>query len=359
MRVRIVCYEDCDQWILVKFANKLNEELRALSIDSDVANFPDPKADINHHIIYYHFDCTKNPIDTLMITHIDSVDKTKRIKRQLAAADMGICMSLQTVEQLAASGIPRDRLCYVNPAHDNVIKPRKTVIGLTTRLYSDGRKKEDYLLRIAEKINADDFSFKIMGNGWQSIVDRLLQMGFSVEYFSEFDYDTYVSLVPSFDYYLYFSSDEGSMGFVDALAAGVKTIVTPQGFHLDAPGGITHPINSMRDTIAALEKISQERRMIAATVSRWTWGDYARKHLGIWEFLMEKRSTHYFMEHSHCYTDGLGSIILGNARPISLVSKLKVRLKVANKSLSFFKGDLKKRYVASAGAKMFMRLLKK
>jgi hypothetical protein len=344
MKVRIVLYEDFDHWILEKFALKLHRELAALSIDSDIANVPDPDADINHHIIYYPYNGTKNPVDTLMVTHIDSAAKTKRIKNQLQVADLGICMSQQTVDQLAASGIPRDRLCFVSPAHDNVIKPRKTVIGVTTRLYNDGRKKEHFLLDVAKKISPEDFAFKIMGDGWQAIIERLRAAGFSVEYFIEFDYDSYVALVPSFDYYLYFSFDEGSMGFVDALAAGVKTIVTPQGFHLDAPGGITYPIHSVRDAVAALSRISREKRDISSLVSRWTWKDYAAKHVAIWEYLLSDRNRELLVRNRQEYPDGLSSVCdSGEAGDVALYEKVRVWLDMARRSSNFWWSGVKKR----------------
>jgi len=56
---------------------------------------------------------------------------------------------------------------------------------------------------------------------------------FEVEYHENFDYEVYKELIPTLDYYLYVGKDEGQMGFIDALAAGIPTIVTPQGFHLD------------------------------------------------------------------------------------------------------------------------------
>lgn len=341
MKVRIVLYEDFDHWILEKFALKLHQELSAMSVESDIANVPDENADINHHIIYYPYNCVKNPVDTLMVTHIDSAAKTKKILKQLQVADMGICMSRHTVDQLAASGVPRHRLCFVNPAHDNIIKPRKTIIGLTSRLYNDGRKKEQTLLTIAEKIRPEDFAFKIMGNGWQPIVDRLREIGFSVDYYEEFDYETYVVLVPTFDYYLYLSFDEGSMGFVDALVAGVKTIVTPQGFHLDAPGGITYPITSVHDALKALMSISKEKQTLSSLVSQWTWRDYAHKHLAIWKYLLSNRSKEFLLENKVDYCDGLSSVVSsGETIPARLLEEVSAKVRAAKSQMKFKSNDL-------------------
>lgn len=49
-------------------------------------------------------------------------------------------------------------------------------------------------------------------------------MGFQVDYYSEFIYEEYLKLMPSLDYYLFWGFDEGSMGYLDALRAGVKRL---------------------------------------------------------------------------------------------------------------------------------------
>ena len=142
MRVRIISYEDVNAWILGKFARKLNEELIKLGVDSDIDNIPDPKADINHHIIYTY--CKEDELvhnDVLMITHVDEISKINLLKRQLEKARIGICMSKATMNELLAVGIPKEKLCYVNPAHDNVMKPKRAKIGITSKVQPTGSKR--------------------------------------------------------------------------------------------------------------------------------------------------------------------------------------------------------------------------
>lgn len=294
MKVRIVCYEDTWAWILGKFALKLRDGIAALGHTADIAKKTDRSADINHHIIYYDYDGRSNGLDTVMITHIDTVDKLNKIKFQLNSARLGICMSNGTVKQLQCSGVPRDRLAYVNPAHDSVIRPRKLNIGILSKTHADGRKKENELLEIASKIPARDFKFVIMGAGWHSVVDQLLAQGFEVEYHDQFDYSKYVSIVPTLDYFLYYSFDEGSMAFLDALSAGVKTIVSPQGYHLDAVDGIVFPVWSVAEVVKSLQTESAKRNKLISSVADWTWENYAKKHVDIWsELLGEKTACHF------------------------------------------------------------------
>lgn len=333
MRVRIVCYEDVDGWILGKFAKKLNEQLLALSIDSDISKEPDYKADINHHIIYCNYDGKKTTIDTVMVTHIDSLLKINQLRHQLQNAEMGICMSESTMNMLKGANLPENKLCFINPAHDGVIKPRTIVLGITSKTHSDGRKKENILEKITKVIKPEEFSFKIMGSGWHEIVDLLRERGFSVDYYDNFDYDTYVKLVPTFDYYLYFSDDEGSMGFIDALAAGVQTIVTPQGYHLDAEGGISYPIKDYHDLIDTLEAIALPKRKLIDSVASWTWENYARKHIEVWEYLISNKENNHrqnpFVSKEGAVSASYGPVTSG------IGMKLKIYFKLF-KSTSFY-----------------------
>jgi hypothetical protein len=289
VRVRIVSYEDVNLWILGKFALRLEEQLTLLGVQADIAKTPDPSADINHHIIYTYWDGTKTSTDTVMLTHFDSELRFNMLRRQVPAMDMGVCMSRDTLNQLVRHAIPRSKLCYVNPGHDFVIEPRKLTLGITSKVQPTGCKRETILADLADAISAHDFKFCIMGAGWQGIVDQLRDKGIEVEYHDAFEYGLYCRLIPSFDYYLYFGQDEGSMGFVDAVAAGIPTIVTPQGFHLDAPGAITHPFNEPQELVAILQGIAAKRRQFRRAVEHWTWAEYARKHMAIWDFLLRRK----------------------------------------------------------------------
>ncbi len=294
MKVRIVCYEDTSGWILGKFALRLRDELTVLGHQVDIAKKPDSSADINHHIIYYDYDGRVNGLDTVMITHIDNVEKLNKIKYQLNNAPLGICMSQATVNQLQFSGVPRSRLAYINPAHDSVIKPRKLSVGILSKTHADGRKKENELLELAAKISGHDFKFVIMGTGWSAVVNQLTLMGFEVEYYDVFDYVKYTSIVPHLDYFLYYSFDEGSMAFLDALSAGVKTIVSPQGYHLDAENGIVYPVREICDIVNSLKAESVQRNKLVSAVADWTWINYAKKHIDIWNSLLKQEESFYF-----------------------------------------------------------------
>lgn len=304
MKVRIVNYElGKDNWILGKFANKMYENLQGMGIDAELAAEPDARADINHHLIYYNYDCVKRGIDTLMITHIDNSEKLDMLRKQMTIADAGICMSKEAVQYLSRMGVNKDALCYINPAHDGRMPVRKTVIGLSSRVYDDGRKREIFLEKLAKVLHPNYFKFRIMGENWDRQVAVLKKCGFEVDYFSRFDYEEYVRFIPSLDYYLYMGMDEGQIGFIDALSAGVKTIVTKQGFHLDAEGGITHPFTSYEELEAIFLSLQNEVGNLVNAVASWNWHDYTKKHVEIWRYLLDNSNT------KSEFPDGLNSLM--------------------------------------------------
>ncbi len=309
-RVHIVCLEANKSWILGKFANKLAENLTKLGINCDISETRDETADINHHIAYMNVKEVLNSATTVMVTHVDSQFKTDIIKHQVKQGAMEICMSKETMTNLARDGVKRANLCYINPAHDGVIKPKKYVLGITHRNYDDFRKNLNVLVDICEQINPAYFRFKIMGAGWGSVIDKVRDLGFEVEYYDEFDYDTYVQLIPSLDYYLFFGFDEGSMGYVDALAAGIGTIVTPQGYHLDAKGGPSYSCETVRDFVNVLNQLAYERELIVSSVEDWTWEAYTYKHLEIWYYLTKRKTLREILENKSHYQDGIFSVLL-------------------------------------------------
>lgn len=303
--VHLVC-EDRG-WILRKFAVRMQEELERQGYKCSISDVADPSADINHYIIYDSYAPVVSYNDTIMITHIDSYNKLELLKFQLKVAKMGICMSRETMEKLAMYGVAREKLCYINPAQDEVIKPKKYVLGITNKTHDDHRKNENVLVDLCKGLNPDYFAFKIMGSGWKDIVDEVKAMGFQIDYYDEFDYEEYIKLIPSLDYFLYWGFDEGAMGYLDALRAGVETIVTPQGFHLDAKDGITYECRTIPEFRKVLLSLQEKREKIVRTVDTWTWKNYVDKHLEVWNYLLGNEEEIY--KNQHMYEDGIFSVM--------------------------------------------------
>ncbi len=332
MKVRIVCYEDPEAWILGKFATRMCEQLKEIGVDASLGRTVDEHSDVNHHICYLSYEGWQKGLNSLMVTHVDSVGWVRLLRRQLETADLGVCMSAQTATELIGAGLPANRICYVNPGHDGVIAPRRLRVGSTTRLYEDGRKNEDAFTGILDRLPKDDLHFVIMGAGWEKVVERMAGSGFSVDLHSTFDLQRYRELIPELDYFVYFGNDEGSMGFVDAVAAGVATIVTPQGFHLDVAEGITHAIDTLDDLASTLATIVAKRQRRIARVSEWSWRRYAEKHLDLWQHLSGHDPVRRAGSGAGPGSDGLASLqkrrgggLLGRARFLTKIVRTSIQ----------------------------------
>jgi hypothetical protein len=252
-------------------------------------------ADVNHWMSYAFANVAHNTPATMLITHLDDPYKVGLVKRELASGvDVGIALSSHTCDMLIAAGVPNEALAFAVPGHDFAASPRRIVIGLTTRLYADGRKRESVLVELARTMRLDAFRFEIFGSGWEIVIPKLETAGAEVSWWpgsEDFraDYNEMMSRVPSFDYYLYLGRDEGSLGTLDALSAGVRTIVTPQGFHVDLPGGITYPVWSQLDLERTFREIAADVKRRTSAVEHLTWNAYSKAHTTIWQALLDGR----------------------------------------------------------------------
>jgi hypothetical protein len=291
LKVRVVLAEQNASWIIGKMASRLVDELGRLGVTATLAADADDTADINHWMSYAVVTRRAGRASTFFITHIDDPYKTASVAHLLRErADLGLCMSRDMMRTLVAGGIPQDRLWYVLPAFDPPAEPRRIRIAITTRLYPDGRKREDLLVRLAAERDLSSFHFEIAGSGWDEVVPLLRAAGATVQWSPgsedyQADYRELLESMRSCDYYLYLGMDEGSLGTLDALALGLGTIVTPQGFHLDLP--ITEPVESYEDVAAVFDRLARERAARMQAVHGWTWEQYAREHIHVWEALLD------------------------------------------------------------------------
>lgn len=312
LSVNLVCQDGA--WIFKKFADRMCECLSGYGVDTVISSNTHALVDINHHIPYVAYE--PYPNDTLMITHVDNMKKIMLLKKQLKTASMGVCMSNDTMNRLVSYGIPRNKLCYINPAQDNVIKPHKYVIGITHKCHDaeDLRKRATALLDVLETVDPLYFKFSIMGAGWDKIIAKMKEKGFEVEYYPEFDYDKYNTLMQKIDYFLYMGFDEGTMGYLDALAAGAGTIVTPQGYHLDTDCQIDYPCSTVSQFRAAFLDLQRKREIRRQAVSNWTWENYVLKHLEIWEYILKRKDLKELYKNQSCYNDGIFSVMVEDNR---------------------------------------------
>lgn len=296
IKVGLVLSADNQGWVIEKIARRLAQHAPAYGAEISLSDRPDPSADVNHWMSYAFANEPHATRTCMFITHIDDPYKLRLVRGELSSAvDLGICMSNDALRSLVARGVPERSLCYILPAHDGHAKPRRIVIGITTRLYADGRKREDLLLRLGSELDFEQIEFKIFGAGWEKIVPQLTRLGADVEYDPggpdyAADYQRILSALPTFDYYLSLGLDEGSLGTLDALASGVRTIVTAQGFHLDLGDALTYTFITYEELRDIFRGILAERDRMLARAAILGWADYARRHVIAWSAVRDGRT---------------------------------------------------------------------
>jgi len=277
MKVNLVNYEmTLTSQILSKFAWRMSEELEKLGIVHAITDAPDPSFDVNHHIIYSAYRHVPS-VNTLMVTHIDNDNKIAILSRALKTADMGIFMSRDSMDKMIGKGMLAQKCAVVLPAHDDRIVP--IPVAILTNVYADGRKREYMLSELARVIDPRRFLFRIMGQDWD--IASLQKLGLNIEYYPDFDRAAHERILRDSKYYLYMGLDEGSMGTVDAKLAGLKTIATPQGFHIEL--GLDHPFMTQEELNAIFLEIQKPK------LPEWTWESYTKKHVALWQKLLAKK----------------------------------------------------------------------
>lgn len=308
MRINIVCYEDTKSWILGKFALKMQEELNKLSgVECVISGSALNGYDVTHHIIYSAPLQVLPGLNTAMVTHIDDATKLKIVKKIIGMSVHCICMSQHTVQSLMKLGCDSGFLSYVHPSHDFDVYPRKINLLITSRLYNDGRKNEDLLVQLADHIDSRFFQFTIMGEGWEAIVKRVRARGVEVTYHDNFNKEKYRNLFSTADYYLYFGFDEGSMGYLDALYAGVVPVVSAQGFHKDIANSDVIFFANLSELIRIFGDLSNRILQRRELVAKLDWANYAKTHLALWENLKSKK--HHSAKSTFSTCSGLSLMI--------------------------------------------------
>lgn len=275
MKIHIVNYEiGVKSGILTKYADQMVNGLIRLGHEVTVSNKPE-EADINHHINYQSYKLHTG-VNTTMVTHLDTPEKLLMMK-EVAKMAHGICFSKETMDYLVENGVNKKKLSVIHPATNVTRRPR--IIAIMTQLYSDGRKREEMFTELLNHIDPEKFAFNIVGEGWEETLNALGDGKYSILYQKHYTPEIGQSILNSADYLLYFGKDEGAISVLDATMAGVKTIAPNVGFHKEV--GIDHPFDTQEELNAIFKKLEEN------PVESWTWSEYIKEHLKIWEKLVK------------------------------------------------------------------------
>lgn len=274
MKVHICNYElGIKSGILTKYADQMVNGLIRLGHEVTVSNKPE-KADINHHINYQSYQSHKG-VNTTMVTHLDTPEKLERMK-EVSKEAHGICFSKETLYYLVENGVDKKKLSVIHPATNVTRRPR--IIAIMTQLYQDGRKRQEMFTELLKNIDPEKFSFNIVGEGWEGLLNELGDGKYSILYQPHYTPELGQSILNNADYLLYFGKDEGAISVLDATMAGVKTIAPNVGFHQEI--GIDYPFDTQEELNAIFKKLEEN------PVESWTWSEYVKQHVKLWGKLL-------------------------------------------------------------------------
>lgn len=256
------------------------EELRGLGVD---AAFGAPATDgaAHHHLGFGHEgELGRRP--TVLSPAVLDAEDLRWVRDHAAEIEAFVAPSRDASSALLSAGAPSARVHHLAvPANPN-LSPRKLTVGIFNKVHGDGRTRNWLLPDLADLVDLTPFQFVIMGANWESTIADLRSRHIVVTHFDQFDREQYIRLMPSLDYFLYLGMDEGSMAWLDAVAAGVRTIATSQGYHLDAADGLTHRFTELDELAAIFDEIAASRPHRARSVHA-----YAEGHAKLWRTLAE------------------------------------------------------------------------
>ena len=277
LKINIVNYEQGlgINAILTKYAKNMERALVDLGHEVEVTDKP-VKADIHHHINYASY-IPSSGKDTTMITHITGdmqteKEKIEKIKSSLKTST-GICFSKGMKDKLVKAGCDSKKLEVVLPAHDDLdIRPR--IVCLAYNIYPDGRKREEMFTKLIYSLpDQQKFAFRIMGKGWMNVLEELVKEKLQVQLVKEFSGEFYRELLNTSDYLLYTGGEDAlPQSIIDAKYANMRIIAPPQ-----EDIEVDFPFNNQKELNAIFAKIAEN------PVKDWTWTNYAKAHLKIWQ----------------------------------------------------------------------------
>jgi hypothetical protein len=291
MKVDIILHESNKGWIIEKMANRLNENLLLLGINSRVVDLPSIDSDIIHWMHYLNIptNLTVNSTNTMLVTHVDEIDKLEKLEFLIHKGIHPIFLSAAHALEVSASLKIKNNFRKILPGSDLAVFNKIKFI-INSNSYPDNRKNDNYLIKLSKDLKLTEAIFIFCGKRWEEVGINLREAGAEVYIYSKAaqnypDYPSLNQMTKDSDIFIYMGFDEGSIGALDAYLLDRKLIVSDQGFHkemLDKNVNLFKNYNKFKELI----EISIENHVSwQKEKMKWSWGDYAKNHLNVWQEL--------------------------------------------------------------------------
>lgn len=236
-------------WIIEKIMTRLISSLNDNGFESTVNN--DLCEDNIHAHLYMHYlqipkkasECESAKL--VFVYHVNDLFKFLKVLSLLLRGFHLLTMSTETAQRIqrftlylfknyiSTVGIASD-IAELNLSSNS----QRVVCGISSHTYPDGRKNENWVLRVSKSLNPSEVRFEFIGKRWTSIAEELRKEGFDVSTFYneipfENSYSEILERIKTWDIALYLGFDEGSLGILDAVLLSKDVLVSAQGFHLE------------------------------------------------------------------------------------------------------------------------------
>ena len=242
--VQLVLHPDQEGWILHKIAQRVKTELEILNLQVSIVGNPEGEADVYFWLYFGHSGITKHAKDTsragirsAFVTHVDDAKKTNKIAK-LINNNVDLVFMSKEHSETVANGLGQDKFFNILLGSDMSNYQEPFRIGIFSKRFSDGRKNEKWLIRLAQEMSLNDVEFIFVGSGWKGISLELRSLGVQTTRFDDDEksypeYSEFPEIYRSLDLFLSPSFDEGSMGSLDAYILGIEMLISRHGFHLE------------------------------------------------------------------------------------------------------------------------------
>ena len=300
--VQLVLHPDQEGWILHKIAQRIKAELEILEIDTKIVSDPEGDADVFFWLYYGHSriieHAKNNPqkgIRSAFVTHVDDAIKTSKVAK-LVNNNIDLVFMSEDHANTVSTHLGLDKFFNILLGSDLSAYNAPYRVGIFSKRFSDGRKNEKWLIRLAKEIDLGDVEIIFVGSGWKVIASKLQSLGVSTIRYDDDEnkypeYSEFPDIYKSLDLFLSPGFDEGSMGSLDAFIFGKDMLISRHGFHFELELDEENYLDSYEDLkakfIVRLDKF-RKRRMQAR---EWSWRNTTSALLGHWNELSEKPKT--------------------------------------------------------------------
>lgn len=248
-----------DDWILDCLANQL-EDLEYVT-RSDQVNH---RSDLNYFVNYVQFEEVETKT-AAWFTHIDNENAELRDAWWNTAHRVDVCIFHSRMYlDLTREEIRDKQMFVVSPGVDtSLFRPRPLRIGVIGRAYGDGRKGEDLLLQVMNRM--PEIDWRVTGGGW-GVDSTNLRPEDMPNFYQECDY----VLVPS-------RFEGGPMSVLEALACGVEVIAPPVGWVTEFPH-IPFPVGDVDALCNVLTRLQTTRNAFHELAKQRSWDNFVERH---------------------------------------------------------------------------------